>query len=179
MDERTRVLEVLYCGAGPRLLRYLQRHATDAGVAEELLQDTFVAAAKDFDGLQAAINQEAWLFGIAKNLLRNRARRARLLGRATLNMELTAPQTVMDPRIDAMREEIQKLPEAQREAITMRLVDELSYEQIAEATGVPTGTVRSRIHHAVQRLRRWAAARSDGTGRPRNVGAAHAREKGE
>lgn len=178
MDERTRVLEGLYRDAGPRLLRYLRRHTPDTGTAEELLQDTFVTAAKCFEGLQTAINQEAWLFGIARNLLRNRARRARLLGRATFNTELTAPQTAIDPRIEAMRDEIQKLPDAQREAITMRLVDELSYEQIAEATGVPTGTVRSRIHHAVQRLRRWAATVSEGTRRPHEVGAAHAREKG-
>jgi RNA polymerase sigma-70 factor (ECF subfamily) len=62
-----------------------------------------------------------------------------------------------DPRLDGMRAAIARLPETHREVLEMRLADELSYAQIAEAMDLPIGTVRSRIHHAVLRLRTWAS----------------------
>jgi RNA polymerase sigma-70 factor (ECF subfamily) len=62
-----------------------------------------------------------------------------------------------DPRLDGMRTAITRLPETHREVLEMRLADELSYAQIAEAMDLPIGTVRSRIHHAILRLRMWAS----------------------
>ncbi len=48
---------------------------------------------------------------------------------------------------------IQELPPLYRQTLLLRLADELSYEEIAAALDVPLGTVRSRIHEAVRRLR--------------------------
>ena len=48
---------------------------------------------------------------------------------------------------------VSKLPDGQREVLLMRVVDEMSVTEIALALGVPEGTVKSRLHHAVGALR--------------------------
>lgn len=65
--------------------------------------------------------------------------------------------------MEALRRAIERLPEAQREVLALRLGDELSYAEIAAILAVPIGTVRSRIHHAVRRLRTLAVDEAPGT----------------
>lgn len=65
---------------------------------------------------------------------------------------LSQPE-IQDPRIERMREEIGRLPEEMRETLLLKLNQELSYAEIAAVLAIPIGTVRSRIHQAVSRLR--------------------------
>jgi RNA polymerase sigma-70 factor (ECF subfamily) len=58
-----------------------------------------------------------------------------------------------DPRLELMREAIGRLNAASRQVLELRLQRELSYEEMATTLGVPIGTVRSRLHHAVRQLR--------------------------
>jgi RNA polymerase sigma-70 factor (ECF subfamily) len=58
-----------------------------------------------------------------------------------------------DPRLEVMREGIARLNAASRQVLELRLQRELSYEEMAATLGVPVGTVRSRLHHAVRQLR--------------------------
>lgn len=157
MDDRLATLEQLYHRTGPRLLRYLQRHVSDSAVAEDLLQETFVVAAQQYDKLAAARSHEAWLIGIARNLARTHRRRMLLRTTVSLSAELTQQKAQNDDaRLEEMQATIERLPEPQREALQLRLCEGLSYAEIAEVLDVPIGTVRSRIHHAVAALREWA-----------------------
>ncbi len=159
MDESVAQLESLYRELGPSVWAFLRRRTPDAGDADELLQETFLAALRNRAGLDAALSKRAWLIGIARNLHRQFLRR-RKRDRVIVPMadEPSAHESPFeDPRLQDMRRAIARLPDTHREVLDMRLADDLSYAQIAEATGVPVGTVRSRIHHAVRRLREWAA----------------------
>ena len=49
-----------------------------------------------------------------------------------------------------------RLPDPMRETVTLRFYEEMDLAQIAEATGVPVGTVKSRLHHAIARIRTMA-----------------------
>ena len=107
-----------------------------------------------------AASPRAWLFGVARNVGMNACRRRRTF--APLPEEVASPAKAEDdPRLGRMRQAIAALPGAQREALGLRLQDELSYEEIAAVTGVPVGTVRSRLHHAVRRLRQTLTAGGD------------------
>jgi RNA polymerase sigma-70 factor (ECF subfamily) len=169
MGETRAELERLYREVGPCVLAYLRRRAADPSVAEELLQETFVAVAEDPASLERAVSERAWLIGIARNLLHRHFRmKGGRIGSTPSGAEagsrpvpvpldqVTEAESPEDPRVEAMRRAIDRLGETQREVLGLRLGQDLSYAEIAEALAIPIGTVRSRMHSAVGALRTWA-----------------------
>ena len=150
MDHVAR-LETLYRDVGPSLLGYLRRRCPDGHAAEDWLQETFHQAARRPDRLARAASPRAWLFAIARNVLATAQRRSR--ASASLPPELSAAETEEDPRLEGVRNALEALPETLREALELRLRGELSYEEIAGVLEIPVGTVRSRLHNALRRLR--------------------------
>jgi len=162
MDHRMQNLEVLYRDVGPDVLRFLRRWVASAADAEELLQETFLVVARDYASLESARSQRAWLIGIARKLVSSHRRRSAI--RRTLNLTeepVATPTTPEQDELESIRSAIAGLPMAQQDVLHLRITDDLSYAEIAEALGVPIGTVRSRLHTAMATIRRRqnAAAR--------------------
>ena len=154
MDKRLAELERLYREAGPGLLRFLTRRLPGRADAEDVLQTTFVEAARFYERLSAADSQRAWLYAVARNLLAARQRRAGLVQWCSLSNESAEPAEVeSDDRLDSMRVAIAALPDPLRETLELRVSQDLSYQEIAAVLDVPVGTVRSRLHNAVEQLR--------------------------
>ena len=154
MDTRLAELERLYYEAGPGLLRYLSRRLRARDDAEDVLQATFVEAARFYERMSAADSPRAWLYAVARNLLAARQRRAALIQWSSLATEpADRNEDNTDDRLDAMRAAISGLPEALRETLELRVGQDLSYQEIATVLDVPVGTVRSRLHNAVEQLR--------------------------
>ena len=160
MDQVTESIADLYREHGPALLRYLRRLAGPRR-AEDLLQDTFLQALASARRRPAIRSPRAWLFGIARHVAYSAIRREGQRADERATAEALPRQETRDPRLDAMREAIDRLPRESREALWLRLNDELSYEEIAEALAVPVGTVRSRLHYAVRRLRTMLITETD------------------
>lgn len=159
------------------------RLTRDADAAQDLVQDTFLKAFRAEGRFAPGTNLKAWLYTILHNTWRNR-RRDRARSRLEFDSEAvnqaaesagTAPplsgspedvlvQGVMD---EDLRLALEALPEAFREAVWMRDVEELSYQDIADALQVPIGTVMSRISRGRKQLfaRLSAGAQRPG-GRP-------------
>lgn len=151
MNPAHRQLETLYRETGANLLAYFRSRPTLALQAEDLLQDTFARALQHPERLAAALSPRAYLFGIARHVGHDALRRAAPAVALTDDEEWTAE--VEDARLADMREAVGRLPAAQRETLLLKLRHDLSYEEIAEALGIPIGTVRSRLHAAVHALR--------------------------
>ena len=131
----------------------LTRNEADA---QDLVQDTYVKAFKSQKQFTPGTNLKAWLFTILHNTFRNRRRDS---GRDPVEVDsdrvdLAAPADPADTPEEhllraAMGPELQaaldSLPEAFREAVWLRDVEEFPYAEIAEMLGVPVGTVMSRI----------------------------------
>ena len=130
---------------------YLRRIVGDCQLAQDLLQETFIQAIRSKNKLTNASSPRAWLFGVARNLAMNTIRRSQPLVSLPANLSQDCPQP--DPRIEQMRQAITKLPIAQQETLELRLTQELSYQEVATVLEIPVGTVRSRLHNAVGRLR--------------------------
>jgi RNA polymerase sigma-70 factor, ECF subfamily len=152
MDDEGRWLEALYCDAGPQLLHYFMQRSLGSQAAEDLLQEVFAAALRHPERVARAASARAYLFGIARNLAATTFREHRETEPVPPNLAVDEPQ--LDSKLELMREAIGRLKPEFREIMELRLQHELTYEEIAEALGIPVGTVRSRLHHAVNELRR-------------------------
>jgi len=138
------------------LARWLMRNEQDA---EDVVQEAFLRAFRFFSGFRGG-NAKAWLLRIVRNTshtrMVTRANRA-FQSEGPFNEEEYGPAPESpDPeklllRRDSekiLREAMQDLPAEHREILILRELEELSYKEIAEVTGVPTGTVMSRLARA-------------------------------
>ncbi len=160
--------EQLFDHFAPRLKGYLMRLGSDAALAEEITQDVMATLwhkAGQFDAARSSV--ATWLFRIARNRRIDWGRRDRLSymdpldGAFTqLSSEEAEPDTATEAlqHEDRVREAIKLLPEEQRALIMQSFYEGLSHGQIAGKTGLPLGTVKSRLRLAFNRLRKLLEA---------------------
>jgi RNA polymerase sigma-70 factor (ECF subfamily) len=141
---------------------YLQRRL-GRELADEIGSQTFLVAFDRRAGYDLGYPlARPWLFGIATNLLRrhhrDEVRRLRAYARSGVDPVLD-PFEGLEERLDASalrRELVESLAGLSREELDVLLLcawTDLSYPQIGEALGIPTGTVRSRLHRVRRRMR--------------------------
>ena len=156
------VFAVLFDRYYERIWRYACRRAGPA-IADELASETFVrafAARARYD--RGWVDASAWLYGIVTNLLRGHrraeARRMRAYARAAEPAETAGGLDGVEQRVDAaaraadVASALASLKPADRDAVLLLALADLDYEAIAIATGVPVGTVRSRLSRARRQL---------------------------
>jgi RNA polymerase sigma-70 factor (ECF subfamily) len=145
----------------PRLKGYLQRLGLDAGAAEEIVQETMIVLwhkAGLFDPRKSSL--ATWLYRVARNrridLARRQAARSFDQLDPTLQPEaMEEPGAALDARArgERVRAALAGLPDDQREAVRLAFFAGLSHSEISARTGLPMGTVKSRIRLAFGRLR--------------------------
>lgn len=152
-----------------RLFSFILRMVKDADLAEELTQETLIRVYIHAAKYREIAKFSTWVFTIATNLVRNKMRqRSRRPWTISLNPAPDDDEMPVDPadnRADASaqveREELAglineataKIPEKYRIPFLLREVEQLSYEEIQQVTGLKLGTVRSRINRARNRFR--------------------------
>lgn len=157
----------------PGLRRYARVLTGDAWSADDLVQDTLERACAKHRLWREDTNLRAWLFTLMHNLYMNqlqRVRRQRAVGREVdvgeSEAELIAPAQPIDTALDLQRC-LLMLPEEQREVLLLVTLEDLSYKTVAQITGVPEGTVMSRLSRARHRLQALMDGTSASAGLPR------------
>ncbi|MBI4543371.1 MAG: sigma-70 family RNA polymerase sigma factor [Gemmatimonadetes bacterium] len=147
---------------GSELARHIRRLVRDDEMAADLLQETMLRAHRAAERLRADANERAWLYRIATNLslnhLRSQARERRALERHAREAD-AAPRPATDGRDEADRRlalwtRVASLPERQRLALTLRIADELAYDEIARRLGCTVAAARANVYQATRKLRR-------------------------
>ncbi len=152
-----------------RLFSFTLRMVKDPSLAEEMTQETLIRVYMHADKYREIAKFSTWVFTIATNLVRNRMRQVsrapRMLSLNPVPDEDEHPVDPADPHADPSRdveseelgrlinEATAKIPEKYRVPFLLREVDQLSYEEIQQVTGLKLGTVRSRINRARNRFR--------------------------
>lgn len=144
------------------VLAYLRQLTGDPDEAEELLQDTFVAAWRAAPGFAGRSSARTWLFGIARRRARDDRRRHRLplAGPSELGgLVARGGEDLALARLELaeLSEVARRLSAAHREVLALALVHELPLAEVARVLDVPVGTVKSRLSAARRALQSLAA----------------------
>jgi RNA polymerase sigma-70 factor (ECF subfamily) len=157
-----------------KIYGYVKRLVGNETDAEDITQEVFLKALNSLHRFREESSLQTWLFRIATNLCRDAHRRRQRekgwlsLWRQADEQSETEEGGIVDPPDDRfnpekllLREELgamlskamEQLPLAMREVLILHDVEQMPYEEIAQALGVPLGTVKSRLFHARARLR--------------------------
>ena len=157
-----RKLEDVFTRFEPELLGTLQHLLGNPDDARDALQEGFVRCWKKRDAVDEIANLRAWVFRVAYNvgldLLKSGWRRRR---KAVAVEELEPAARDGEPeeralereRLAALRDAIRRLDEKEKDVFLLRQNGALTYEQIAQATGLPVGTVKTAMRRALAKLR--------------------------
>lgn len=148
------------------LARWLMRNDQDA---QDVVQEAYLRAFRFFDGYRGG-DAKAWLLAVVRNTCRTWQRRqVRESGAVPFDEAVHSGDEALPDQeqilvnreqVRALRHCIEKLPLDFREVLVMRELEEMSYQQIADALGLALGTVMSRLSRARKRLEECAAGRT-------------------
>jgi RNA polymerase sigma-70 factor (ECF subfamily) len=146
----------------PRIKAYLMRMGATGQVAEELAQETLLALwrrAESFDPQQASLS--TWVFTIARNRWIDVVRREKHPEIGPEEFAMGGDPAPLPDRIYQKNQEserirlvLDQLPDEQAELIKLAYFQDMAHGKIVEVTGLPLGTVKSRLRLALEKLRR-------------------------
>jgi RNA polymerase sigma-70 factor, ECF subfamily len=143
-----------------RLYRYLTRLVGPGAAADDLFQQTWLNVVRQLGRYDGRRSFDTWLFAIAHNAAIDvlRRRPGESLDEQTGSWPAAGPDA-LDMVLNAERaailaSEVDALPALYREVVTLRFEEGMKLEQIAEVTGAPLSTVKSRLQRALEILRR-------------------------
>jgi RNA polymerase sigma-70 factor (ECF subfamily) len=166
-----------------RVFRILLRMLGDRAEAEDLAQEVFISIFKAIESFRGDSQLSTWVYRVASNHCRNRLkylarRRQKLMddfdeehvaaaqGAFSPDREGTPDRLLEARQTESLLEEgLSRLDDEQRELVVLREVEHLSYEEIMAITGLPEGTVKSRLHRARSALREHLERRERGRAR--------------
>jgi RNA polymerase sigma-70 factor, ECF subfamily len=143
----------------PHLRRFARALSGDAALADDLVQDCVERALRKQHLFDETRNLKTWLFTILRNLFVSGLRR-KTGEMATKNVDdlvagedATLPEQEQGLAVAEIGQALDRLPAAHREVVLLVALEEMSYREVAEITGVPIGTVMSRLSRARASLR--------------------------
>jgi RNA polymerase sigma-70 factor (ECF subfamily) len=143
--------EALYRRHRDHVLRLACRFTGDRHAALDAMQETFVYLLGKFPGFELRAKMTTFLYPVVKHNVQAASRKRPRLAPSEAALEQAA--TVDPPAHDELAEALAGLSAEHREVILLRFVDDLSLKEIAQVLAIPLGTVKSRLHHAIGRLR--------------------------
>jgi RNA polymerase sigma-70 factor, ECF subfamily len=149
MIQPTHTVREQIVGHLPRLRRFARSLARSPQDADDLVQIAVERALLRIGQWRPDSNLLSWLFGIVRNAwideARSRGRRDRLFAPEEAARDVGIRTTDAESEMWAVQAAMERLPEEQRAAIALVLIEGLSYKEASEALGIPIGTLTSRL----------------------------------
>jgi RNA polymerase sigma-70 factor (ECF subfamily) len=154
--------EALYFRHRDWVLNLALRFTRSEDLALDVMQETFIYLLKKFPGFRLTANLKTFLYPAVKNLsiaARRKAVRVQSTEAEQQYLEMLPATDVPLVQSAELAAALTNLSPEHREVLLLRYVDDLSLAEIAVATAIPLGTVKSRLHHALESLRQDPRAR--------------------
>jgi RNA polymerase sigma-70 factor (ECF subfamily) len=150
------------------LINYIYRFLGDYEACADIVQETMIKVYKNKDSYKSIAKFSTWIYTIAGNLARTEYQRRKRRNIFSINSygdddetfdipdESTRPDVITDSGIkdEIIQKALLKVSDSYREMVILRDIQELSYEEIAEVTGITVGTVKSRINRGRNQLQK-------------------------
>lgn len=146
------VLEDLFTSFSPIIRQQVLRATNDPALADDVLQETFLAALVHRERLDPD-RLQGWLMVVARNRMTDVLRRKGRLGELGGSLSVSDEESMVVDRV-VLEQALATLEPIQREVVTDVLINGLSSAEVSRRSGIPQGTVRSRLHYAVAELRK-------------------------
>lgn len=141
-----------------RPLLAFARRRVDPATADEVVAETFLTAWRRREEVPDG-SERLWLFGVARNMIRNATRSSRRRELLHQRLRIVHPPEVVDPvtpsadsRVSMLRTALDSLREADREVLMLVAWEELSHAEIGEVLGISANASAIRVHRARKRL---------------------------
>jgi len=150
-----------------KLINFVYRYAGNYDDSEDIVQDTLIKVYTSKHLYKEIAKFSTWIYTIAINLAKTKLLKKQKMKTFSLSdsyddddKDFDVPDDAFTPDVDAnskflskhIQDALNKINENYRELVVMRDVEDLSYEEIAEITGLPMGTVKSRINRGREKL---------------------------
>jgi RNA polymerase sigma-70 factor (ECF subfamily) len=144
--DRTEDFDGFYVATRERLLHALYAMTGDLAEAQDVVQEAYARAWQRWSSVSSYDDPAAWVRTVAWRLAISRRRKARNRLSAAMRLHaISAPVPEPSPDSAAIVAALRRLPDAQRRALALHYLCDLSVEAVAAETGVSTGTVKSRL----------------------------------
>jgi RNA polymerase sigma-70 factor (ECF subfamily) len=153
--------EDLYLRYRDWVVRLAFRFTHDEDLALDVLQEVFLYFLKKFPGFELRCELKTFLYPAVRNVALGMRRKAEryVADCQTLESAPSVAPSHEGAAGDVLLAIVSALPEQQREVLMLRFVDGLALNEIATALGIPLGTVKSRLHNALETLERNPATK--------------------
>jgi len=143
----------IYKDYSTKIYAYVYNMVRKREIAEDIVQDTFVKALKY--GMARIRNKKAFLFRVAHNLAIDYIRKNIHRDDGNMSMENDRRVSTTDNILDkmAIQKAIDKLPSKYKDVFILKEVNGFDYREISDILRIPMGTVKSRLHRAIERLK--------------------------
>lgn len=148
--------EVFYFRYRDWVAQLAHRFTGDETIALDVLQETFLYVLRKFPGFKLTAQFKTFLYPAVRNLsiaARRKTSRYQATEAELLAVENTAAPEAAGTPATELDFVLANLPDVQKEVVLLRFVDGLSLAEISEAMEIPLGTVKSRLHNALETLR--------------------------
>ncbi len=152
--------ETLYAALAPALKGYLRSLARDGGVAEDLLQETFLQIHRVRRTYEPGRPVKPWVYAIARNTFLMHRRAASRRGRHEAVAEDELPDVPVPAEFEALgdgatlRKAIARLPESRREPLVLHHILGMSFKEVGAVLGISEGAAKVRAHRALAEVRK-------------------------
>ncbi len=161
LDGRTSAFDVIVERHRRSIYRLCYRFAGNHEDASDLCQDVFLRAFRGLRTFKGNSSLSTWLYRIGVNVCLNRASAKPPASepldarqRPDTREESAAERVLRDERARQVRAAVAKLPRKQRAALVLRVYQEMSHQEIADALGSSVGAVKANVFHALQNLKK-------------------------